>query len=310
MLTLDQKMEHLTEVVSELNAGGVCWTQLHGGLAHITYAAKTGDGDTYVVKFLTEEMDQFGLMVPMEHLIHNTIAAGQCGVGARVLHSCPETPAIVMDFIDGKTLTTADLSDASYIPRIGRAVRKLHDEAPPFSNDIDIFTFLESYLGLVQDHSLKTPDGLLESLGTIQRIRNALATNALARVPSNNDLLALNLMDDGVVRLIDYDFSGMNDPMFDLGDVAMEGDYDTGQLRVLCDAYFGGHEPVQYARARLFGVVAQYTWSLLFVGMDKLLTDMPAETFDYWAEAQSRWDWTRSQLDKPDLEDTITRARS
>ncbi|MDQ1586744.1 MAG: hypothetical protein QOH80_2109 [Actinomycetota bacterium] len=309
-MTLDQKMEHLTEVVAELKAGDVSWTQLHGGLAHITYAAKTGAGDTYVVKFLTEEMDQFGLMVPMQHLIHNTISAGECGVGARVLHSCPEIPAIVMEFIDGRTLTTADLSEATYIPRIGRSVRKLHDEASAFSNDIDIFIFLERYLGLVEEHSLKTPEGLLDSLETIRRVQEALAVNELPSVPSNNDLLALNIMDDGMVRLIDYDFSGMNDPMFDLGDVAMEGDYDPAQLRVLCDAYFGEHEPVQYARARLFGVVAQYTWSLLFVGMDRLLTDMPAETFDYWAEGQVRWDWTRSQLNKPDLEDTIMRASS
>ncbi len=65
----------------------------------------------------------------------------------------------------------------------------------------------------------------------------------------------------------------------------MEGDYDPDQIRVACDAYFGAHDPVQYARASLFGIAAQYTWSLLFVGMDKLLCDSPAGAFDYWQEA-------------------------
>ena len=127
-------------------------------------------------------------------------------------------------------------------------------------------------------------------------------------MPSNNDLLAKNIMDDGRIRIIDYDFSGMNDPMFDVGDLAMEGDYDLGQIRVACTAYFGAHDPVQYARATLFGIAAQYTWSLLFVGMDALLSDSPAEGFDYWQEASSRWDWTRAKLEDPSLGSLIAAA--
>ena len=144
--------------------------------------------------------------------------------------------------------------------------------------------------------SLACPPGLLDWLPDIRRIQAALAVNAAAPVPSNNDLLAKNVMDDGRIRIIDYDFSGMNDPMFDLGDLAMEGDY-AGPAATLCEAYFGTHNPVQYARAALFGIAAQYTWSLLFVGMDALLTDAPAEGFDYWQEASSRWDWTRAKLE-------------
>jgi hypothetical protein len=100
----------------------------------------------------------------------------------------------------------------------------------------------------------------------------------------------------------------MNDPMFDVGDLAMEGDYDREQIRVACTAYFGAHHPVQYARACLFGIAAQYTWSLLFVGMDALLSDSPAEGFDYWQEASSRWDWTRAKLEDPSLESLIAEA--
>ena len=65
---------------------------------------------------------------------------------------------------------------------------------------------------------------------------------------------------------------------------------------------------MQYARASLFGIAAQYTWSLLFVGMDALLSDSPAEGFDYWQEASSRWDWTRAKLEDPSLESLIAAA--
>ncbi|HEY2688380.1 MAG TPA: phosphotransferase [Streptosporangiaceae bacterium] len=294
------------------------WSQLFGGLAHVTYAVTagavttgavtTGGADRYVVKFLTQEMDDFGLMIPIGDLIANTAAAGESGVGARVLQALPEIPALILEYIDGRTLDTPDLSRPDYIPRIGRAVRDLHTKAPPMRNLTMIWKLLDDYLALVDRHALACPPDLLGRLPTVRRIQAALAVNALPAVPSNNDLLAKNIMDDGRIRLIDYDFSGMNDPMFDVGDLAMEGDYDPDQIRVLCQAYFGAHDPVQYARARLYGIGAQYTWTLLFIGMDKLLSDSPADEFDYWQEAMSRWDWTRPKLEDPSLEALIAAA--
>ena len=310
--TADQRfarqMERLAADADVFSGRPLEWSQLFGGLAHVTYAVTAGDGDRYVVKFLTREMDDFGLMIPIGDLIANTVAAGESGVGARVLQALPEVPAIVLEYIDGRTLDTPDLSRPDYIPRIGRAIRDLHTQAPPMRNSIVIWGFLDDYLALLERHALASPPGLLDWLPTVRRIQSALAVNQLPAVPSNNDLLAKNIMDDGRVRLIDYDFSGMNDPMFDVGDLAMEGDYDPDQVRVLCAAYFGAHDPVQYARARLFGIAAQYTWSLLFVGMDKLLSDSPAEAFDYWQEAMTRWDWTRAKLEDPSLESLIAAA--
>jgi thiamine kinase-like enzyme len=302
------QMEQVGAAADVLRGRRLDWRQLFGGLAHVTYAVSTGAGDRYVVKFLTQEMDDFGLMIPIDDLIANTVAAGESGVGAQVVQALPEIPALVLEFIDGRTLDTPDLARADYIPRIGRAIRDLHANAPPMRNATVIWKFLEDYLVLIGKHSLKCPPGILDWLPTVRRIQAALAVNALPPVPSNNDLLAKNIMDDGRIRIIDYDFSGMNDPMFDVGDLAMEGDYDPDQIRVACTAYFGAHDPVHFARASLFGIAAQYTWTLLFVGMDALLTDSPAEGFDYWQEASSRWDWTRAKLEDPSLESLIAAA--
>ncbi len=310
--TADQRfagqMEQIATAAGVLRGHRLEWRQLFGGLAHVTYAVSTEAGSRYVVKFLTQEMDDFGLMIPIPDLIANTVAAGESGVGARVIQAQPDLPALVLEYIDGRTLDTPDLARPDYIPRIGRAIRNLHAKAPPMRNATVIWKFLEDYLVLIDKHSLVCPPGILDWLPTVRRIEAALAVNAMPPVPSNNDLLAKNVMDDGQIRIIDYDFSGMNDPMFDVGDLAMEGDYDPDQIRVACTAYFGRHDPVQYARASLFGIAAQYTWSLLFVGMDALLTDAPAEGFDYWQEASSRWDWTRAKLEDAALEPLITAA--
>ena len=302
------QMEQLGAKADVLRDRQLEWRQLFGGLAHVTYAVSTDAGERYVVKFLTQEMDDFGLMIPIDDLIANTAAAGESGVGARVVQALPEIPALLLEFIDGQTFDTPDLAQADNIPRIGRAIRDLHVKAPPMRTTTSIWKFLDDYLALIDKHSVKCPAGILDWLAALRRIQAALTVNALPPVPSNNDLLAKNVMDDGRIRIIDYDFSGMNDPMFDVGDLAMEGDYDPDQIRVACDAYFGTHDPVQYARASLFGIAAQYTWTLLFAAMDALLTDAPAEGFDYWQEASSRWDWTRAKLESPSLESLIAAA--
>lgn len=278
---------------------------LAGGLANSNFVV-TADGRRSVVKLLTQSMDDFGLMIPMRHLLANTIAAGAAGVGARVLHSFPDVPALVLEHIDGRTLCTEDLSAPGYIPRIGAAIRRLHTEVPPFGNSIEIWDFLARYLEQVQRHGLRVPDGLLDALPLIERIGSVLRATSMAPVASHNDLLPLNLMDDGDrVRLIDYDFSGAGDPCFDLGDVAMEGSYTPDDIERLCESYAGERRPVLAARARLFGIAAQYTWSLLFVGMDGLLPVKPDASFDYFREASDRWDWARARLQEPGLEACI-----
>jgi thiamine kinase-like enzyme len=281
---------------------------LTGGLANRSWVAHV-DGERFVIKAITEAMGEFNLMIPSATNLRNTSAAGESGVAARVLHAFADPPAMVMEFIDGRTLQTADLSEPEMVGRLGSAIARLHRDTPAFENTIEIWGFLDDYLALVEEHGLPTFEGLLEALPTMREIQGALAVNALPFVPSHNDLLPLNVMDDGDVRLVDYDFSGMNDPMFDLGDLAMEGDYDWATLQRLCHSYFGEDDLVQCARAALFGIAAQYTWVLLFIGMAHLLPEAPAEDYDYTDDARTRWDWVRPKLADPGLAELIALAR-
>jgi len=104
------QMDQVSASAEVLRGHELEWRQLFGGLAHVTYAVSTQAGDRYVVKFLTQEMDDFGLMIPIDDLIGNTVAAGQSGVGAKVIQALPEIPSIILEYIDGRTLDTPDLA--------------------------------------------------------------------------------------------------------------------------------------------------------------------------------------------------------
>ncbi|HEY6378709.1 MAG TPA: choline kinase family protein [Candidatus Dormibacteraeota bacterium] len=293
----------------EWAGSAIAFEVLPGGTSNVNYLARV-DGQCFVIKVLTEQMDDLGLRVPISHVLTNTEAAGRTGLGPQTVRSFPEMSALVLECIGGRTLTIPEVGAASNIPRIGRAVRTFHDDTDAFSNRIEFFEFLDTFLRLLDEHSLHAPDGLLDFLPAMSDVRAALAKNPLPLVPSHNDLLSSNIMDDGRIRLIDYDFSAMNDPCFDLGDLAMEADYGVDQVEALCESYFGEPNPTQMARVRLFGIVAQYTWAVWETLMDRLLVAKPDPDFDYHKEAYDRWSWARRKLESPDFGAVLDAART
>jgi thiamine kinase-like enzyme len=116
--------------------------------------------------------------------------------------------------------------------------------------------------------------------------------------------------ENGQIRIIDYDFSGMNDPCFELGDVAVEGRYTVDDVEHLCEAYFGARRPVQVARTRLFRIGAQFTWTLLFAAMDQVLDPKPDPDFDYWGEAELRWGVTLAEIEDADFGTLLATAQA
>ena len=101
----------------------------------------------------------------------------------------------------------------------------------------------------------------------------------------------------------------MNDPCFELGNVAVEGRLTPDQVEALCETYFQARRPVQVARARLFGIVAQFTWTLLFAAADQIVQPKPDPDFDYWQESLVRWAVALPELESPGLGALLDQAQ-
>ena len=106
-------------------------------------------------------------------------------------------------------------------------------------------------------------------------------------MPCNNDLLAANFIDDGDrIWLIDYEYSGNNDPCFELGNVAGECGLADDALAALVTAYYGRPRRSRIARARLFGLVARYGWTL-WGAIQHAASELD---FDFWSWAMERFE--------------------
>lgn len=271
---------------------------LPGGLTNRNLKVTTPDG-TVVVRIPAVGPGLLGIDRDAEHA--NSVRAAAAGVGAPVRHYRPGQ-GLVVGFLPGAALTDEDLHDPAVLGRVAAACRLLH-AGPRFGNEFDMFTVQARYRRIVAQHGFRLPPRYDEFAPALERVREALGPRIT--VPCNNDLLAGNLIDDGArIRIIDYEYSGNNDPCFELGNIWSEAALPPALLDVLVTAYSGRPRPDQVARARLFGLVAKYGWTLWASIQDG---SSPLE-FDFWSWGMERYDRAVAEFDGPDLDPLIVAA--
>ncbi|MGH3424846.1 MAG: phosphotransferase, partial [Nocardioidaceae bacterium] len=233
--------------------------ELSGGLTNHNLLVTT-PGGAFVARCNQSDTGLLGIDRDAEHL--NTRLAAQAGVGAPVLGYRPDLGILVIGYIDGVTYDNATFQRPGIVARAATACRKLH-AGVPFVNEFDMFARQRNYLSIVHERGFALPPGYEDFDPRFRQVRAALEARPARRVPCNNDLLAGNFVDDGdKLWLIDYEYSGNNDPCFELGNISTECDLDPDQLEELVTVYFGRRSRSRIARTRLQALVSQYGWSL------------------------------------------------
>jgi thiamine kinase-like enzyme len=270
--------------------------ELAGGLTNRSYRVRTDDGGDYVVR--VPEPSTGLLAIDRGNERHNTKVAWQVGVGAPVVETLPDEDVLVVGFLTGRTLGPDDVRDHATIPRIAETVRTLH-QGPPFVGQFDLRRIRRHYLSVVQARGFRLPEGYLELSGRVEALEDAMRPGDESLVPCNNDLVAANFVDDGDrIWLIDYEYSGMNEASFDLGNLASESALDLDSLDLLVTSYWGRRSRAKLARARAWSLLARYGWTLWASIQDG---SSPID-FDFWAWGMEKYRSARAELLGPDLD--------
>ena len=255
---------------------------LSGGLTNSNYKVEV-DGTPYFVRVPGESTEL--LAIDRNNEYHNTKAAAEAGVAPKVLYYLPEHCVMVLEFLNGRTMSKETLNGAGMPTRMARAIKRLH-AGPRFLTDFNMFRLTEYYLQLCKERDIRIPDGYLDRMPTVEQIEKAMLAHPLATVPCNNDLLAENYVDDGIqLWLIDYEYSGNNDPTFELGNTCQEMQFDDEQIKEVCIAYFGNASPDKIARMKLNMIMSDVGWALWAAIQAKISTI----DFDFWGWAIERW---------------------
>ncbi len=283
-------IEQVVERVSLWSPDEVSVSELSGGLTNQNFLVTRGD-QRFVVRIPGASTEL--LAVDRRNERHNAEAAATTGVSPRVLEYLQEWSVMVLEFIDGETMSPGRLREPSMPARIAASLHRLH-AGPPFLHDFDMFRITDYYLGIIAGRDVRIPGGFRDRMDTVADIERVLAVNARPPVPCHNDLLAENYIDDGrQLWIIDFEYSGNDDPCFELGDTAQECGYDRDQKAALCAAYFGREDPVQLARMELYAMMADVGWTLWAAIQAQISTI----DFDFWGWAVERWDRATAVMD-------------
>ncbi|BBZ29524.1 choline/ethanolamine kinase [Mycolicibacterium madagascariense] len=274
---------------------------LPGGLTNRNVKVTTPKG-VFVARCCDTTSNLLGIDREREYL--NTKAAERAGVGAPVIDYAPELGILLLGYLEGKTLSDSDFGREGVIAKAAAAILALH-RGPRFHGDFDMFERQPSYLDTVQRNGFRMPSDYLDHAEGFARIREVLGTGDRTTVPCHNDLLAGNFIEDGdTVRLIDYEYSGNNDPHFELGNVWSECGLTLDQLDELVTAYHGRRSRRAIARARLQGIVAKYGWTL----WGCIQSASCALDFDFWGWAMERYDGAVAEFRGPDFDRLLADA--
>ena len=277
-------------------------SELPGGLTNENCRVDTDDGSFVVRRW----SDDTGLLaIDRDHEYENSLRAAHAGVGAPVVAYLPEVRAMVFGFLEGPTMSAEDLRRGDRIALVADACRRLHG-AERFVSDFDMFDIQPRYLRIVQERGFRLPDRYLEFAPQVGAIREALTVRDEGTVPCNNDLLAENFILTGDrFHLIDYEYSGNNDACFELGNVWSESNLSLDQLEELVTAYHGRRLRHKIARARLWGLMSKYGWTLWASIQDGVSTI----DFDFWAWGMEKYERAVAEFDAPEFEQLLAEAR-
>jgi thiamine kinase-like enzyme len=297
----DAQIDEILELVPELQSPRSV-SELAGGLTNMNYKVEA-DGRAYVVRVSAKDAGL--LAIDRENEYENTVAAAEAGVGAAVIAYLPERGVLVLEFIEGQTQTAEDLRRGDRLDWVAAACRRLHG-ARRFRDDFNMFRTQQRYLRLVQERGFRLPEGYLEFEPRVRRIEEAMAVRDEGTVPCNNDLLAENFIDVGDgFRLIDYEYSGNNDACFELGNVWSESNLSLEQLDELVSHYYGRPLANKVARARLWGLMSKYGWTL-WASIQDGVSDID---FDFWGWGMEKYERAVAEFDGPDFHELCEDVR-
>ena len=305
--------EHTATVLSALsNAPGFetikakeCKITRLGGMTNLVHLIETKDANI-IVRIPGEGTENY---INRATELTNATAAWRAGISAEVIWADVKTGMMISRAIDGiETMTPTLFRTRSGSPmRAGKALAKLHNSGETFDFRFELFTMIEDYLKVLSTKDVNLPDGYHDIVKAANPVKEVLDANPIPLTPCHCDPLSENFLDDGKnMWIVDWEYSGMNDPLWDLGDLSVEAGMDDTQEAELLSAYFGA-EPTaaQKGRVVIYKAMCDLLWTLW--GLIQLADGNLAD--DFWVYATERFERCKALMQKTGFDEHVAAVK-
>lgn len=283
------------------NAADLNISVLSGGITNRNYRVETG-GEVFVLRISGEKTDLLGIDREQEY-IANRAAAG-IGIAPEVVHFIRPEGYLVTRFVEGEVLSKENLSQPEMIILVAKALRRIH-ALPAIEATFSPFRVVETYKDTARQHHVAFPADFDWMLGIMWSIEESLLKAPFSPRLCHNDLLTENFLDDGDLRILDWEYAGMGDVFFDLANFAAHHELSETGERVLLETYFDEVTSPRIARLQLMKIMSDFResmWGTVQVGISSL-------DFDFRGYADGFFAQMRNRMKDPQLKGWLEEAK-
>ncbi len=252
-----------------------------GGLTNIVYRVQY-DGKNYLLRLPGAGTEEF---IDRSNELQAASIAAEAGVSAKIFHFADDG-TMLAEYILGETLSVEGFKNPGSVRRSALALEKIHSCGKSFNTDFDVFEQINEYIELTNKLGATLPKGYDSVKQRAILVRDTLKTQSILNVPSHCDPLAENFIDTGeLVYIVDWEYAGNNDPMWDLGDLSVEAEFNHEQDEMLLESYFDGNiPPKERARMVMYKMLCDLVWTLW--GAVQHANNNPADDFESYTRTR------------------------
>jgi len=267
-MTVEQILQRIPGFVLQQDA---VITELTGGITNKNFKI-TSDGESFVLRLGGNETKYLGIDREVEYECSRL--AAQIGVAPEPIAFIAPEGFILARFISGKGISAEEIGLEGNIRRVVESMRAYH-ALESFPGSFSPFRVAEEYARTAHSFGVKLPVKMDWYLEKSREIETALyGREPLALRPCHNDLLNGNFIDDGArIRILDWEYAGMGDIFFDLGNFAIQHEFNDEQDEFLLRAYFGRPTDSQRAHQKLMKIMSdlrEAMWAQVQIGVSQL----------------------------------------
>jgi thiamine kinase-like enzyme len=242
---------------------------LGGGITNRNFRVEAA-GQQFVLRIGGRDTELLGIDRTAEHAASRV--AAELGLGPEVVAFIEPEGYLVTRYVDGE-VGKVDLD------RVGAALRRLHD-GPALPASFDSFRVVEAYRATAHERGIAVPSAYTRARDIADRIERRRSGTPFR--PCHNDLLSANFIDDGTrLWLVDWEYAGMGDPFFDLGNFAVNNDLAEEGENALLAAY-GSDDADALVLMRFMSDFREAMWGIVQLAISELDFDFGAYAAEHF----------------------------
>jgi len=277
-----------------------------GGLTNLVYRVDH-NGQSYALRVAGEGTEDY---IDRKVEGHNARVAADAGVSPKVLFFDEADGLMLTAFLDGyATMTPETFPKTPGAPtRAAVALKQMHGCGQSFEFRFELFAMIEEYLSVLDKLGAELPEGYHDVVKEAEGVRAALEAHPAALAPCHCDPLCENFLDDGArMWIVDWEYSGMNDPLWDLGDLSVEAGFGPEQDLEMMTAYCGGlPSAAVFGRMVIYKAMCDLLWTLW--GLIQHANKNPVD--DFWAYSINRFDRCKALMADPQFAGHVAAVRA